>query len=183
MRKPAHTVDMFPGLADNSLLSGGKFADAGCVSICDRSKVNLYGGQPVKITVSKGKVLKGWRFPNTKLWRIPLQIHVTNLTTQTLLLNGPMGVESKNQRYVVPNTAAFLEHMNLFNQKPAHPQQTDTINNVYELPSIGRAVRYLHTAPGFLTKATWVKSILKGNYLSWPLINVQNMSKHLPGSE
>ena len=89
----AHTVDMVPVLVDNSLLSGGKFADAGYRSICDRSKVKFYFGQSVKIPVPEEAVVKGWRCPNTKLWRIPLQTHRTNLTTQTILLNGPTGVE------------------------------------------------------------------------------------------
>ena len=83
----------------------------------------------------------------------------------------------------MPNNAAFLEQMNLFTQEPTHPPQTDTINNVYELPSIGRALRYLHAATGFPTNATWIKAIRKGNYLSWPLINVQNVSKHFLESE
>ena len=180
MRKPAHTVDMVPALADNSLISGGKFADAGYVSICDGSKVNLYDRHSVKITVSEEAVPKGCRCPNTKVWLIPLQTHITNLTTQTFLLNGNTSVESKNQRYVVPNTAAFLEQMNIFTQEPAHHSQTDTINNVYDLPIIGRAVRYLHVAVDFPTKVTWIKDICKGNYLSLPVINVQNVSKHLP---
>ena len=139
--------------------------------------------QTVKMTVSKEVMLKGWRCPHTKLWRIPLQTHIKNLTTQTLLLNGPTGTDSKNPRYVVPNTASFLEKMNLFTQKTTHLPQTDTINNVYELPIIGRAVRYLHAATGFPTKVTWMKAIHNGNYLSWPLINIQNVSKHFPGSE
>ena len=78
----------------------------------------------------------------------------------------------------MPNTAAFLEKMNLFTQEPVHPLQTDTINNVYNPPIIGRAVRYLHAFASFPTKAMWIKSIYKVNYLSWPLINVQNVSKH-----
>ena len=61
MREPAPTVDMVPTLVDNSILSGGKFADSGYVSICDRSKVNLYDGQSVKVTVYKEAVLKGRR--------------------------------------------------------------------------------------------------------------------------
>ena len=89
----------------------------------------------------------------------------------------------KNLRYVVPSTAAFLEQINIFIQELAHPLQTDTINNVYKIPSIGRAVRYLHAAAGFPTKATWIKTIRKGNYLSWPLMNVKNVSKHFPESE
>ena len=174
---------MVPAISDNSLLRRVKFADAGYVSICDGNEVNLYDEQSVKITVSEEAVLKGWTCPHTKLWRITLQTHITNLTTQALLLNGPTGVDSKNQRYVVPNTSDFLEQMHLFTQEPAHPPQTDTINNFYELPSIGQAVRYLHAAVGFPTKVTWMKSIRNGNYLSWPLINVQNLIKPFPESE
>ena len=67
MCKTAHTVDMVPDQADNSLLSGGKFDYSGYVYICDGSKVKLYDGQSVKITVSEEAVLKGWRCPNTNL--------------------------------------------------------------------------------------------------------------------
>ena len=35
VRDPAHTVNMVPVLANQSLLSGGKFAEAGYVSVCD----------------------------------------------------------------------------------------------------------------------------------------------------
>ena len=35
VRDPARTVDMVPALADQSLLSGNKFAQAGYVTICD----------------------------------------------------------------------------------------------------------------------------------------------------
>ena len=96
MCKPARTVDMVPALADNSLLSGGKFSDAGVVSICDRSKVNLYYGRTVKITVSEEAVLNGLRCPATWLWRIPLQNEITNINTKTLLLDGPTSLELKN---------------------------------------------------------------------------------------
>ena len=85
--------DMVPALAEKFLLIGGKFVDAGYVSIFDGSEVNLYDGQSNKINVSEEAVLKGWRYPNTKLWHTPIQNHVTNLTTQTLLLNEPTGVE------------------------------------------------------------------------------------------
>ena len=44
-------------------------------------------------------------------------------------------------------------------------------------------MRYLHAAAGFSTKATWIKAIRKGNYLSRLLINVHNVSKHFPKSE
>ena len=73
VREPAQIVDIVTGLADQSLLSGEKFAKAGYVSICDDAEVNIYDGRTVKITVSEEAVLKGWRCPRTCMWRIPLK--------------------------------------------------------------------------------------------------------------
>ena len=53
------TVDIFPALSDQSLLSGNKFVEAGYVSTCDDSEVNIYDGRTVKIVISKAVVLKG----------------------------------------------------------------------------------------------------------------------------
>ena len=67
VREPARTVGMVPALANQSLLSGGKFAEAGYISICDGNKVNIFDGRTAKIEVSEAAVLKGWRCPKTKL--------------------------------------------------------------------------------------------------------------------
>ena len=58
-REPAQTVDMFPTLADQYLLSGNKFAQAGYVTICDNQEVNIYDGRTAKIIVSEKAVPKG----------------------------------------------------------------------------------------------------------------------------
>ena len=63
------------------------------------------------------------------------------------------------------------------------PPPEEVINNVYELPNIEPAIRYLHIAAGFPTKATWLKAIRKVSYLSWPLVNVKNVSKYFPDSD
>ena len=68
-------------------------------------------------------------------------------------------------------------------QATAVPCPREHINNVYELPSIEQAVRYLHVAAGHPTKHTWLKAIARGNYNSWLLINVRNVRKHFPESE
>ena len=68
LREPARKVDIVPGLAYQYLLSGKKFAKAGYVSICDDAEVNIYDGRTVKITVSEEAVLKGWRYPRTRMW-------------------------------------------------------------------------------------------------------------------
>ena len=136
VREPAQTVDIVPALKGNSLLSGGKFADAGYISICDGKEVNIYDGCTAKITISEEAVLKGWRCPHQNLWRVPLQSNVTNLNLHTLLLDGPTGTESLNSLYTVPSSASMLEHIELFSR----PNPNEAINNVYELPSIEKAV-------------------------------------------
>ena len=129
-------------------------------------------------------ILKGWCCPVANLWRILLSKHITaeNKNTYTLVFDGPTGCESLNAMNSVPLSAKTLEHIELFNNDPSRPKTTDAINNVYELPSIERAVRYPHGAVGFPTKVTWLSAIRKGNYLTWPLINVKNVNKHFPES-
>ncbi len=48
----------------------------------------------------------------------------------------------------------------------------EAASNVYSLPSILQAIKYLHAAAGFPTKDTWVKAIKNGNYVSWPGLTV-----------
>ena len=155
----------------------------GYISTCDGNEVNIYDGHTARIVVSEAAVLKGWRCPQSKLWRVPLQSHVTDLNMHTLLLDGPTGCESLNSLYTVPSSAAMLDHIELFTSNPHRPNPTEAINNVYKLPSIEKAVRYLHGAAGFSTKATWLKSIHNGNYLSWHLANVRNVNNFVPESE
>ena len=181
VRKPARTVNIVPGLADQSLLSGGKFSKAGYVSICDNTEVNIYDGRTVKITVSEEAVLKGWRCPRTRMWRIPLKHTVRNEQNNTLLLNSPSGLDSLNSVYSLPSSDAITTHVAACCDN--RPPSTEVINNVYELPAIEPAIRYLHGTAGFPAKATWLKAIRKGSYLSWPLVNVKNVNKYFPKSE
>ena len=95
----------------------------------------------------------------------------------TLLLNVSTGCESLNYLYTVPTTASVLAHIDDLNSNQA---AGGTINNVYEIPSLPRVVRYLHAAAGFTTKATWLKIIRNGNYFTWPLITINNVNMNLP---
>jgi hypothetical protein len=54
--------------------------------------------------------------------------------------------------------------------------------NVYTLPSIKQAIRYLHAAAGFPTKDTWIKAITNGNYITWPRLTVEMVRRHYPDS-
>ena len=83
--------------------------------------------------------------------------------------------------YSLPSSDAITTHVAACCDN--RPPPTEVINNVYELPTIEPAIRYLHGAAGFPTKATSLKTICKGSYLSWPLVNVKNVSKYFPESE
>ena len=172
---------MDPALSNQSLPSNRKVADAGYISICDDKGVNIYYGRTARIIVSESAVLKEWKYLCTKLWRVPLHPCVTNLNTHTLLLDGTTGTESLNSIYSVPLRTKMLSHPEVFNQ--IRPSAVKSINNVYEIPSIEPADEYLHGTAGFPTKATWIRSIQKGNYLTWTLINVKNVNKCFPESE
>ena len=50
---------MVTALDNQSLLSGGKFADSGYVSVNDKEEVNIYDGHTAKIIVSEKAFLKG----------------------------------------------------------------------------------------------------------------------------
>ena len=149
MSEPACAVNMVPALANHSLLRRGKFLEAVYVSVCDVDEINIYYGRTATINVSEEALLKRLWCPRTKLWKIPLQSQVTDLNMHTLLLNGPTGCESLNSLYTVPTTASVLTHIKAFNSNHA---VGNTINNIYDLPSLARAVRYLHAAAGFDTK-------------------------------
>ena len=121
------------------------------MSVCDGDEVNIYDGRSVTTTLSEDAFLKGWLRPRKKLWRTPLQSQVTDLNINNLLLNGPTGREYLNYLYTVCTTASVLAHFEDFNYNQVVGA---TINNMYELPSLACAVRYLHGATEFLTKAT-----------------------------
>ena len=108
------------------------------------------------------------------MWRTPLQPHISNNNTETLLLNGPTGTESLNTTYTVPKSARILQHMQTNCNDRRAPDEA--INNVYELPITEPTIRYLHGAAGFPTKSTWLKAICKANYQSWPLVNSKNVN-------
>ena len=180
VREPTRTVDIVPALADQYLLSGNKFAEAGYVSICDDAEVNIYDGHTVKIVVSEVAVLKGWRCLRTSMWRGPFQPTVTNPNKDTLLINGPTGTESLNSAYTIPSGERTLVH--IMKCCKDRPNPVGAINNVYDLPIIKPAICYLHGASGSPTKATWLKAIRNGNYLTWHLVNVKNVNKFFPES-
>ena len=181
IREPARSAHIVPKVTD-SLLSTGKFADANYITVYDKNEVNYYDATTTKIVVSEAAVLTGWRCPKTKLWRVPLIEKPTNLNTDTVLLDHPTKLENLNSLYEVQTTKASRKQIRALLDQPT-TKQYEHINNVYELPSIEQTIRYLHTAAGHPTEETWLKAVSRGNYNSWPLIDVRNVREHFPQSE
>ena len=183
LREPAQSVHIVPKVKD-SLLSTNKCVEADYIAIYDKKEVNYYNAKTTQITVSNAAVLTEWRCPKTRLWRVPLVAHPTNVNMDTLLLDHPTKCKNLNSLYNVKTTRATQERVRrLLGQSTAVPCPMEHINNVYELPNINQTVRYLHTAAGHPTKHTWMKAIARGNYNSWPLINIWNVRKYFPESE
>ena len=53
-------------------------------------------------------------------------------------------------------------------------------NSVYDLPSKEQGIKWMHAVCGYPVKSTWLKAIAAGNFIGWPLINVQNVKKYYP---
>lgn len=154
LQDPARNINIIPATKRDTLISTGKFEDAGCVSLFDKNGVKIYNGASTKIDISEETILTGWKCPDTGLFQIPLKPFVTNVNIDTVLL------DNKKLRLIVESRPG-MEH---------------TINNVYELLSTVQAVRYLHAAVGFPMKATWMKAIRAGYYISWPVLNGKNIN-------
>ena len=55
--------------------------------------------------------------------------------------------------------------------------------NVYDLPSTKEAVRFLHAALGFPTKATMLTAARNGNLVTFPGLTADNINRHFPESD
>eukprot|EP00804_Cyclotella_cryptica_P002855 CCRYP_009391-RA/>CCRYP_009391-RA protein AED:0.18 eAED:0.18 QI:0/0/0/1/1/1/2/0/800 len=172
---PANQVDIVPNLTQ-TLLSGSKFAYAGYTAMYDKDEVNFYNSD--KIHINATSILQGYRCPHTGLWRVPLRQITRIINNDTLILDSPCGTKSLNTKYAVPSTEEICTLLASSSTWEQH-----TILNVYELPSIEHTIQYLHAAPGFPTKTTWMAAIRRGNYDTWPLVTIANVHKHFPQSE
>ena len=152
----ARHVHILPHLKTHSLISVPKLVDAGYMTVFHPGNlgVTIHSKSDISIQQWCKPVLQGWRDGNG-LWKL-----------------GYNDVSSMSKQQ---NNS--IEH-NL----PDINQQKETAANVYALPSIARAIKYLHAAAGFPTKDTWLKAIECGNYKSWAGVIMTNVKKHFPES-
>ena len=71
-REPARSVHIVPDMKKETLLSTGKFADAGCITIFQGDEVRIFNGETTTVDVTGKAILHGWRDPETGLYRVPL---------------------------------------------------------------------------------------------------------------
>jgi hypothetical protein len=57
-------------------------------------------------------------------------------------------------------------------------RKQEKVNNVYNIPSIKEAMRYLHAAADFPVKETWVEAIRAGSFITWLGITVKTVNQH-----
>jgi hypothetical protein len=115
VRAPTRDVNIVPSLVENSLLSS-------YTAIYDKNKVNFYDTKTTNVTVSAEAALKGWRCPHTNPWHVPLFPIVTNLNTNTLILDHPSGQNSLNSMYTLKTNQISCEHVALQMRKNHRPQ-------------------------------------------------------------
>ena len=72
---------------------------------------------------------------------------------------------------------------NLWTVSANEEEGEEKANNVYNLPSTKQSIRYLHAAAGFPVKSEWIKAIKAGNYVTWPELTTEAVSKHFPESD
>jgi hypothetical protein len=90
-----------------------------------------------------------------------------------------IGVRNQHSRYCIPLT----QHCGQWQpRKPSKKakQALRQANSVYDLPSIEQAVKWMHAVCGYPVKSTWMHTIKAGNYVGWPMLTEQNISKYYP---
>ena len=131
LRSPARDVHMVPDLKGASLISTGKLADAGYISIFDKEEVCIYDSTNTEIIVTRGAILKGYRDKKSTLLHIPLKKDGDDNNTETVIIDKP--------------PTEFL---------PSQPTPTEAIFNVYKIKTQPELVWYFDVAVGFPTKPT-----------------------------
>ena len=140
----------------------GQYADKGFVIVYhDAYKgVSVHRKEDVVIDWSQEPVQTGWRDPTDKLWHWELKAPLPKQVHEWLQRHSPR-VQPEDMNNLPDGTKVLA-------------------NNVYELPSIKAAVRFMHAVCGYPVKSTWLKAIRNNHYVGWPMLTVRNVKKHFP---
>ena len=92
----------------STLISGTKLADADYVSVLDKQSVKIYDAKTTTVKTDAPPVLQGWRVGN--LWRIPLVPEVTNVNTQTRIVECPPVQEAVANVFEMPSVEKLIAY-------------------------------------------------------------------------
>mgnify|MGYP006179318855 CR=1 FL=1 len=109
--EPARSVHIVPKVKDSLFSTSKECVEADYIAIYDKKEVNYYDAKTTQINVSNAAVLTGWRCSKTRLWRVPLVEHPTNVNVDTLLLDHPTKCENLNSLYNVQTMRATRDHV------------------------------------------------------------------------
>jgi hypothetical protein len=90
-----------------------------------------------------------------------------------------IGVRDQHGRYHIPLTQHRCQWQ-LRKPMKKSKQALRQANSVYDLPSIEQAIKWMHAVCGYPVKSTWMRPIRAGNYVGWPMLTEQNVSKYYP---
>jgi hypothetical protein len=154
--EPTQSANIVPTLANNSLMSTSKFADAVNTIVYDNKEVNYYKKATTKIIVLVDAVIRGWQCPHKKLWHVSLVSNVSNLNTDMILLDHPLGYSSLSAMYEVANMTLTHQDTDAIS---ALAYCWEYLHNVYKLLSLAPTACYLHAVTRFPPKSTWLKAV------------------------
>ena len=90
-----------------------------------------------------------------------------------------IGVRDEHGRYRIPLIQKRGQWQPRTPSKKAR-HALEKANSVYDLPSTEQGIKWMHAVCGYPVKSTWLKAIAAGNFIGWPLLNVQNVKKYYP---
>ena len=150
------------GPVARSLEGIGKYTDQGYVVVYHDgfNGVSVHPKTDVNIDWTNEPIRTGWRDKQDGLWHWSLKAPPPKTVSDWLLHTAPR---------IDPTTLMSM------------PGDISVLaNNVYELPSIKSAVRFMHAVCGYPVKSTWMKAIRNNHYVGWPMLTIANVEKHFP---
>lgn len=119
-----------PGITNN-LISASALADAGCEIFFHKTGC--------EVSLNGEIILRGWRDPDTRLWRVSLH--------------------SDGSNRIVPADQNIIQHM------LALPPPE--VNSIYECENTGQLINFYYATMGYPVISTWTKAIDKGYFRGW----------------
>ena len=147
---PAKTANIFPAMNNKALLSLGKFCDHNYIVTLTKDKIMIQNKDDLNLS------LQGHRDFSTGMWLIDLKGHSQSGRPPTAAAAG--SIPSSSSCDPLPQPTQPQTHTAL--------PQTHNLNSAYELSRKADLVLFLHKCCFCPTKATWIKAIRAGYFIS-----------------